>query len=162
MNIVFVFLACRYTSSFKRVLCAHKIYHGSIIMVLLGGSMMILWQPLLPSWNTCVVVYTNSNGRKLLLKGNWNNVSTQDLKRNFCSGLFQRHLSHSYCKQQKKPILPYNKEKITLSHYFWHATTIISFFPWFHIQPSINFIVEILESEGISKENSDLHCVLRF
>jgi hypothetical protein len=25
-----------------------------------------------------------------------------------------------------------------------------------------NFIVEILESEGISKENSHLHCVLRF
>jgi hypothetical protein len=48
MDIVFVFLACRYTSLFKRGLRAHKIYHGSMIMVPLGGNMMILLQPLLP------------------------------------------------------------------------------------------------------------------
>ena len=49
MNIVFLFLACRCTTLFKTGLCAHKIYHGSMIMVLLGGSMMIFWQPLFPS-----------------------------------------------------------------------------------------------------------------
>ena len=93
--------ACWYTSLFESGLSYHKIYQWSMIII----SCVVAW------WfcgslscnyeDTSIADYTNANRRESLLKGN-SNI--------FCSGLFQRHFSHSYCKQEKKPMLPYNRE----------------------------------------------------
>lgn len=84
------FHACWYTSLFESGLSYHKIYQWSMIII----SWVVAW------WfcgslscnyeNTFIADYTNANRRESLLKGN-SNI--------FCSGLFQRHFSHSYCKQ---------------------------------------------------------------